>query len=234
MKLNDTKDIDIVMPMYNLIEYSDNHSKTSGSLRQYSKDKPAVDNNTAIVNFIDKNLTDSFNFKVKMTRQNADDGTKNVEIIVPIAYLSVFWQTLELPLINCEVNLILTWSANCVIFSTNVPNQIATFAITDKKLYVRVVTLSTQDNAKLLEQLNSGFKRLINLNKYLSKHELLVQNPNLNHLVELSFQGVNRCFVLAFENYAQRTSSKGCYLPNVEIKNYNVMINRENDCSRFK
>ena len=122
----------------------------------------------------------------------------------------------------------LTWSANCVIVSTNIANQIETFAITDTKLYVPVVTLSTQDNAKLLEQLNYGFKRVIKWNEYLSKPELLAQNLNLNYLVESSFQGVNRFFVLAFENDAQRTSSKGYYLPNVEIKNYNVMINGEN------
>ena len=83
------------------------------------------------------------------------------------------------------------------------------------RLFVPVLTLSTQDNAKLLQQLKSGFKRAINWNKYLSKPELLAQNPNLNHLVEPSFQGVNRLFVLAFENDAQRTSNKRCYLPNV-------------------
>ena len=90
-------------------------------------------------------------------------------------------------------------------------------------LYVSVVTLSTQDNAKLLPQLKSGFKRTISWNKYLSKPELLPQNPNLNHLVERNFQGINK-LVLAFENDAQRTSNKRFYLPNVEIKDYNVMI----------
>ena len=80
------------------------------------------------------------------------------------------------------------------------------------------MTLSTQDNAKLLQQLNSGFKRVINWNKYLSKPELLAENTNLNHLAEPSFQGVNRLFVLAFENDTQRTSATGYYLPNVEIK----------------
>ena len=122
----------------------------------------------------------------------------------------------------------MTWSANCVIVSTNVANQNATFAITDTKLYVPVVTLSTQDKTKLLKQLKSGFKRVINWNKYLSKPELLAQNPNLNHLVEPSFQGVNRLFVLAFGNDTERTSVKDYYLPNVEIKDYNVMINGEN------
>ena len=95
-------------------------------------------------------------------------------------------------------------------------------------VYVPVVTVVTQDNAKRLQQLKSGFKSVDNWNKYLSKPELLAQNPNLNHLVEPSFQGVNRLFVLAFENYTQRTSHSGYYLPNVEIKNYNVMINGEN------
>ena len=108
--------------------------------------------------------------------------------MVPLKYLSNFWRTLEMPLINCEVNLILTWSADCVIICTNFANQIPTFTITEATLYVPVVTLSTQDNAKLLTQLKSGFKRAISWNKYLSKPELLRRNPNLNHLVEPSFQ----------------------------------------------
>ena len=82
-QVDNVKDIDIVMPMYNLIEYSDNYSKTSGSLWQYCEYIPAADNNNAIVNFGENSLTDSFNFKVKMTGQTGDDGTKNVEIIVP-------------------------------------------------------------------------------------------------------------------------------------------------------
>ena len=90
------------------------------------------------------------------------------------------------------------------------------------------MTLSIQENTKSLQQLKSGFKRVINWNKYLSKPELLAQNPNLNHLVEPSSQGVIRLFVLAFENDAQRTSHSGYYIPNGEIKYYNVMINREN------
>ena len=133
-----------------------------------------------------------------------------------------------MPLINCEVNLILTWSSTCVIVATGVQNQNATFAITDTKLYVPVVTLSTRENTKFCQQLKSGFKRVINWNKYLSKSELLAQNLNLNHLVEPSFQGVNRLFVLAFENDNDRTSDEQYYLPTVEIKYYNIMINGEN------
>ena len=131
-------------------------------------------------------------------------------------------------MINCKVNLILTWSSTRVLVATNIDGENATFAITDTKIYVPVVTLSTQKNTKFLQQLKSGFKRVINWNKYLSKPELLVQNPNLNHLVEPSFQGVNRLFVLAFENDDDRTSSNKYYLPTVEIKYYNIMINGEN------
>ena len=100
-----------------------------------------------------------------------------------------------MPLIKCEVNLIFTWSSTCVIASVIIANQAATFAITDTKLYVPVMTLSTQENTKIFQQLKSGFKRVINWNKYLLKPELLAQNPNLNHLVEPSFQGINRLFV---------------------------------------
>ena len=107
-------------------------------------------------------------------------------------------------------------------------NQVPKFTITETNLYVPVVTLSAQDNAKLLSQLKSGFKRIISWNKYLAKPELLAQNANLNHLIEPSFQGVNRLFVLAFENDAQRTSNKRYYIPNVEIKDYNVMIDGKN------
>ena len=131
-------------------------------------------------------------------------------------------------LINCEVELILSWSGNCVIIYTDVNNQVPTFTITETNLYVPVVTLSTQDNAKLLPQLKSGFKRTISWNKYLAKPELLAQNANLNYLIEPSFQGVNRLFVLAFENDEQRTSNKRYYLPNAEIKDYKVMIDGKN------
>ena len=94
-----------------------------------------------------------------------------------------------MPLINCEVELILTWSENCVIINTNIADQNTTFTITETNLYLPVVTLSTQDNAKLLPQLKSVFKRTISWNKYLAKPELLAQNANLNHLIE-PFQNV--------------------------------------------
>ena len=132
--LDNAKYQDIVMPMYNLIEYSDNYSKTSESLWQYCKDIPAINNNNAIVDFTNDNLADSFNFKVKMIGQTRNNETKNAEIMVPLKYLSNFWRTLEMPLINCEITLLLTWSASCVIVSTAVANQNARLEITDTKL----------------------------------------------------------------------------------------------------
>ena len=222
-QIDNAKDIDIVMPMYNLIEYSDNYAKTTGSLWRFFRDEPVADD--------DIEDSESFKSKKEITGKTPNnDNKKDVEIMVPLKYLSNFWRTLEMPLINCEVNLILTWSSNCVITDSN---SAATFAITDTKLYVPVVTLSTQENTsnnlrKFFQQLKSGFKRVINWNKYLSKPELLAQNPNLNHLVEPSFQGVNRLFVLAFEGDDNRTAHDSYYLPTVEIKDYNIMINGEN------
>ena len=186
-QIDNAKDIDIVIHMYNLIEYSDNYAKTTGNLWQYCKDIPALNVNDEIIAFNVNNTTDSLKFRAKITGETEDDGTKDVEIMVPLKYLSSFWRTLEMRLINCEVNLILTWSSSCVLVASSTQNQNATFAITDTKLYVPVVTLSTQENTKFFQQLKSGFKRVINWNKYLSKQELLAQNTNLNHLVEPSF-----------------------------------------------
>ena len=216
-QIDNAKDIDTVMPMYNLIEYSGNYGKTSGSLWQYFRDEPDDD---------DIEDSESFKSKIKITGKTPNnDNVKDVEIMVPLKYLSNFWRTLEMPLINFEFNLILTWSSTCVITNSN---GAGTFAITNTKLYVPVVTLSTQENTKFLQQLKSGFKRVINWNKYLSKPELLARIPNLNDLVEPNFQGVNRLFVLAFSNDDYRTSHERYYLPNVEIKDYNIIINGEN------
>ena len=148
--IDNAKDIDIVMPMYNLIEYSDNYSKTSAILYQYYKDEP------------DDNISnsESFKSKVKITGKTPVAGnTKDVDVIVPLKYLSNFWKTLEMLLINCEVNLLLTWSKDCVITNSTGEGK---FAMTETKLYVPVVILSTQDNAKLLQQLKFGLQRTIN------------------------------------------------------------------------
>ena len=145
--IDTAQDIDIVMLLYNLIENSNNYSKTSGSL------------------WPNNNLADSesFKYKAKITGKTPDNGdTKDVEIIVPLKYLSNFFRTLEMSLINCEAILLLTWSKDCVITNSTGGEN---FQITETKLYVPVVTLSTQNNAKLLQQLKSGFKIIINWNK---------------------------------------------------------------------
>ena len=146
-------------------------------------------------------------------------------MIVPLKYLNDFWRTFEILLINCEVNFILTWSSTCVITDSTGAGK---FQITDTKLYVPVVTLSTQNNAKLIQQLKSGFKRTINWNKYQSDPKTYAQNRYLNHFVDSSFQGVNRLFVLSFETENVRTSHSNYYLPKVEMKDYNVMIDVKN------
>ena len=141
-QIDNAKDIDIVMPMYNFIEYNDNYAKTSGRLWQYFRDEPD-----------DNNIEDSKSFKSKIKIRGKTPNNNNVEdveIIVPLKYLSNFWRTLEMLLINCKVNLTLTWSSTCVITNSN---GVGAFAITDTKIYVPVVTLSRQENTKFLQQL---------------------------------------------------------------------------------
>ena len=135
--------------------------------------------------------------------------------MVPLKCLSNFWRTLEIPLINCEINLILS----------HFDIKATTFAIADTKLDVPVVTLSIQDNAKLLEPLKSGFKKTINWKKYQPKVSSERQNHYLDFLIDPSFLGVNRLFVLSFESKNDRTVHTKYYLPTVKMKDYNAMIN---------
>ena len=138
--------------------------KTSGSLWQYYKGDP----DEKIASF------ESFKSKIKIAGKTPNDGnTKDVEVIVLLKFLINFWRTLEMPLINCEVNLILTWSKDCVITNSTGEGK---FKITETKLYVPILTLSTQDNAKLLQQLKSGFKRTINWSKYESSVKTFGKN----------------------------------------------------------
>ena len=125
------------MAIYNLIEYSDNYAKTSGRLWQYYRDEP----NDTLAD------SESFKSKIKITGKSSNNGNeKYVEIMVPLKYLKIFWRTIEMPLINCEVNLILIWSSTCVITNST---GMGTFALTDTKLYVSAVTLSTQYNSAI-------------------------------------------------------------------------------------
>ena len=148
-QVDNAKDLDVVMSMYNLIGYCDNYSKISGSLCQFCRDEP------------NDNITDSesFKFKSKFLDNTNNASIVNTKIAMPLKYLSNFWKTLEMSSINCEINLILTWSANGVISESD---RVITFTITYTKLYVPVATLSTQDNTKLLQQFKSGFKGTIN------------------------------------------------------------------------
>ena len=216
-QVDDAKYLDFVMPMYNLIQYSNNYSKTLESVWQYYRHEAAA----TIKN------SESFKSKIRITGKNSAAGnTEDVRIEVPLKYLSNFWRTLEMPLLNCETKLILTWSADCVISSATGATK---FAITDTKPYVPAVTLSTQDNVKLLEQLESGFKRTINWDKHLSKWTIERQNLYLDYfLTDPSFQGANRLFVLSFEDNEVREAHTGYFILKVETKDYNVMINGKN------
>ena len=178
-----------------------------------------------------------------MTNNNL---TKNdVNIVVPLKHLSNFWRHLDIPLINCEVELILTWFKNCVVidkitrnanynadpivYEINNPED-ATFQITDTKLYVPVVTLSKENNIKLLEKLKSGFKKTIKWNKYRSQLSIQNNNNNLNYLIDPTFTNVNRLFVLSFprnNNTDSRYSYSNYYVPKVKISDFNVLIDRK-------
>ena len=165
--IDNAEDLDNVMPMYNLIEYNKNYSKKSGTLRNYAREI-SVD---PITN------SASFKYKISITgKTNNDTSTKKVEFPVPLKHLSNFWKKLDMPLINCEVSLTLTWSKNCVVTDETTQNANpnadppvseiraptgALLKIKNTKLYVAITPLSTQDGNKLLQQLKAGFKRTI-------------------------------------------------------------------------
>ena len=236
IQIDNAKDIDIVMPMNNLTEYSDNYSKTSGILWHYYRDKPFLHANGAIADFpADNNKSASSKFKTKIADRTGDDGRKNVKTRVPLKYLSNFWRTLAMPLINCEINLILTWSNTYFIIDNLIISQEQTFIIADTKLSVPVITLSTQDNAKLPEQLKSVFERTINWNRCEPKVTVEQQNRYLDLLISPSVQVVNRLFiiysfldVLSFQNNSGRTSHTRYYIPLPEVKNYNTVTDARN------
>ena len=187
------------MPMYNLIEYSDNYQDSSASLYQYKRDEPPEDN--AIAN-LTVNNSSSFKYKVNlMGNKNVVGGIVrlNVKVVVPLNYLSNFFRSLEMPLINCKLKLNLTWKKECVL-STDIGN--AVFIINDTKLYVPVVTLSKEDNKDFIEQQNKGFQRSTYWNEYKTKEQTENVDANVLKYINLdpSFQGVNRLFVMACNN----------------------------------
>ena len=218
------------MPMYNLIEYSDNYSDTSGSLWHFKRDE--------IVNKADfsNDNAPSFKYIASLIRNTEHNGTKHgVKIAVPLKYLSNFWRSLEMPLINCKVELSLKWYERCLLTAATT----ATFTITDAKLYVAVVTLLIEDNSKLTKLLSEGFKRPIYWNEYKVTPNKVVEFAAVNdvkyirELLDSSCQGVKRLFVLAYNDTAGNNqvsvdSYKNYFLPRVKIVNCNIEIDGRN------
>ena len=242
LKIDNAEDLDIVIPMYDLLEYSKNYRKTTGSLWSYYRDKSS--------NPLSPN-SESFKYKIGITGNTyniGDDeegydaskvGKNETEAVIPLKHLSSFWKALNIPLINSEVELILTWSKNWVLADMTVraaqgdkpvivaPTGLEKFQITNTKLYVPVVTLSKENDIKLLDQLQLGFKRTMKWNKYRSQMTMQPENNNLNFLTDPTSTNVNRLFVLSFtRNNAgdNRDSFSHYYVPNVEIKDFNVLI----------
>ena len=207
--------------MYNFIEYSDNYSDTSGSLWQFKRDE--IEGNVDLT--VDDNHipNNSSSFKYKSSFITNRNGVK---IAVPLKYLSNFWRSLEMPLINCKVELSLTWDPNCVL--SNLVGAY-TFTITDAKYYVPIVTLSTEDNAKLSKLLSEGFKRPV----YWKEYSVMAEKSYnaialIRELIDPSCQRINRLFGPAYEDGDNRVtvdSHRRYFLPKVEIKNYNIEIN---------
>ena len=213
--------LDIIMHMYNLLEYSDNYEDTTGSLYQFKRDEPPELNAVVTTN------TSSLKYK-------SIDGTNNIKLAVPLKYISNFFRSLEMPLVNCKVDLELTWTKDCVISSANAAvYTVVSFKIIDTKLYVPIVTLSTKDNSNLTKQLNDGFKRTVYWNEYKAIKDSIVTaaaDPYTKTL-DASFQGFNRLFALAFDrgdNDPKRDGYRRYYLPGVDITKYNVLIDGRN------
>ena len=214
------------MSMYNLIEYSDNYSDTSGSLWQFKRDEieGSVDL-TVNANHIPNN---SSSYEYKSSIITIRNGVK---IVAPLKYLSNYWRSLETPLINCKVELSLTWNENCIL--TSLAGN-STFTITDAKLYVSVVTLSMEDNAKLTKLINEAFKRSVYWSKYkVIPNKTYNQNDYTRELLDASFQGVKRLFVLVYDNNAgddlvTTNSHRKYFLPRIKIENYNIEIDGRN------
>ena len=172
------------------------------------------------------NNSSSFKYKSSLiTNRNG------VKIAVPLKYLSNFWRSSEIPLINCKVELSLTWNENYIL--TSLAGN-STFAITDAKRYVPVATLSIEDNAKLTKLLNKGFKRSVYWNKYkIIPNKTYNQNNYIKELLDVNFQGVKRLFVLVYDNNAgdnlvTTNSHRRYFLPRIKIENYNIEIDGRN------
>ena len=245
--LETAENLDIIMAMYNFIEYSNNYADSSGSLYQFKRDEsPINDNNNPLNVALDNSV--SFKYKASLLGKatdadNNDRSLKNAKIVVPLKYLSNFFRSLEILLINCKIHLELSWNNNCVMYGAdtyaggdNANNRETKFKITSTKLYVPIATLSTKDNVNLTKQLNEGFKRSVYWNEYKSKIETkTAKSDNVTRFpLDASFQGANMLFVLPFDNTnnddnkVERNSHKKCFSPRIDITNYNVLIDGRN------
>ena len=213
--------------MYNLIEYSDNYSGTSESLWQFKKDKVPANN-------ADLTVYNSHAFKYKAalagktanSANNRNSSVKDAKIVALLNFLSNFWRSLEMTLINCKVNLELNWIEGCILSSAE---NSAKFEKTDAKLQVRIVTLSTKDSANLTNQISEGFRRSVYWNSYKTRPaEEIEKGKNLYKLLNASFQGVRSLFVLAYIIAAGAANDEAGIKNNRgEIKNDNVLIDGE-------
>ena len=224
------ENLDITMPMYNLIEYSDNCQDSSATLYQYKRDEPPEAN---AINVLTTDTSSSFKYKVELLGNPVLDGNiakRSVKVVVPLKYLSNFFRSLEMPLINCKIKLNLTWKKECVL-STDAGD--AVFIINDTKMYVPVVTLSKEDNQDFIEQQNKGFQRSIYWNEYKTKEINENADANVFKYINLdpSFQSVNRLFVMAYNRangQPTRNGQRKYYLPRIDLEKYNVIIDGRN------
>ena len=220
------ENLDITMPMYNLIEYSDNYQDSSATLYQHERDEPPEAN--AVAN-LTVNNSSSFKYKVSLFGNPVLDGNitkRSVKVVVPLKYLSNFFRSLEMLLINCKIKLNLTWKKECVLSNQD---GAAVFIINDTKLYVPIVTLSKEDNKDFIEQQNKGFQRSIYWNEYKTKQINENDDANVFKYINLdpSFQCVNRLFVMAYNGANDQPTRNGqqkYYLPRIDLEKYNVII----------
>ena len=224
------ENLDITMPMYNLIEYSDNYQDSSATLYQYKRDEPPEAN---AIDDLTVDNSSSFKYKVSLLGNPVvanNIARRSVKVVVPLKYLSNFFRSSEMRLINCKINLNLTWKKECAL-STDDGN--AVFIINDTKMYVPVVTLSKEDNKDFIEQQNKGFQRSIYWNEYKTKEINENAAANVFKYINLdpSFQGVNRLFVTAYNRangQPTRNGQRKYYLPRIDLEKYNVIIDGRN------
>ena len=223
------ENLDIVMPMYNLIEYSDNYQDSPATVYQYKRDEPPEANT---INDLTTDTSSSFKYKVELLGNpvvHNNIARRNVKVVVTLKYLSNFFRSLEMPLINCKIKFNFAWKKECVL-----SNQAgdAVFTINDTQLYVPVVTLSKEDNKDFIEKQNKGFQRSIYWNEYKTKELNSDADANVFKYINLdpSFQGVNRMFVVAYsrvDGQPDRNSQQKYYLPRIDLNKYHVIIDRK-------